>query len=78
MSKLFFIFKVPILLCDIGKMYPTQGILYCAPFTDDMLYMEQFNKVSFWYCIIVHHTYNSISPDNSTFLRPVSIIHSIL
>lgn len=32
-----------------GKMYPTQGILFCAPFTDDALYMEQLSKANFWY-----------------------------
>ena len=31
-----------------GKMYPTQGDLYIAPFTDDTLYMEQFAKANFW------------------------------
>ena len=35
-----------------GKMFPSQGILYCAPFTDEMLYMEQYNKASFW-CVCV-------------------------
>ena len=27
---------------------PTQGDLYIAPFTDEMLYMEQMNKARFW------------------------------
>ena len=27
---------------------PTQGDLYVAPFTDELLYMEQMNKVQFW------------------------------
>ena len=27
---------------------PTQGDLYIAPFTDEMLYMEQVNKAQFW------------------------------
>ena len=35
-----------------GKMFPSQGILYCAPFTDEMLYMEQYNKATFW-CVCV-------------------------
>ena len=37
-----------------GKMYPTQGILFCAPFTDDALYMEQLGKANFWYyeCLV--------------------------
>lgn len=32
-----------------GRMFPTQGDLHIAPFTDDMLYMEQFSKANFWY-----------------------------
>jgi len=32
-----------------GKMFPTRGDLHVAPFTDEALYMEQFNKVNFWY-----------------------------
>lgn len=32
----------------VGKMFPTQGILYVAPFNDDALYMEQYNKALFW------------------------------
>jgi histone-arginine methyltransferase CARM1 len=28
-----------------GKMFPTRGDLHVAPFTDEALYMEQFNKV---------------------------------
>ncbi|KAK2718669.1 hypothetical protein QYM36_005863 [Artemia franciscana] len=32
-----------------GKMFPTRGDLHVAPFTDESLYMEQFNKANFWY-----------------------------
>ncbi|CAG0894019.1 unnamed protein product [Darwinula stevensoni] len=32
-----------------GKMFPTRGDLHVAPFTDDAIYMEQFNKANFWY-----------------------------
>lgn len=32
-----------------GSMYPTRGDLHVAPFTDDALYMEQYNKANFWY-----------------------------
>ena len=28
-----------------GKMFPTRGDLHVAPFTDEALYMEQYNKV---------------------------------
>lgn len=32
-----------------GKMFPTRGDLHVAPFMDEALYTEQFNKASFWY-----------------------------
>lgn len=32
-----------------GKMFPTRGDLHIAPFNDETLYMEQFNKANFWY-----------------------------
>ncbi|CAG0886452.1 unnamed protein product [Cyprideis torosa] len=32
-----------------GKVFPTRGDLHVAPFTDDSLYTEQFNKANFWY-----------------------------
>ncbi|XP_011431878.3 histone-arginine methyltransferase CARMER isoform X1 [Magallana gigas] len=32
-----------------GKMFPTQGDLHIAPFTDEALYLEQFSKANFWY-----------------------------
>jgi len=32
-----------------GKMYPSRGDLHVAPFSDETLYMEQFNKANFWY-----------------------------
>jgi hypothetical protein len=35
-------------LCCLGRMFPTRGDLHIAPFTDDSLYMEQFNKANFW------------------------------
>jgi len=31
-----------------GKLYPTIGDLYIAPFTDEQLYMEQATKANFW------------------------------
>ena len=34
---------------DSGKMFPSRGDLHVAPFTDEALYMEQINKVNFWY-----------------------------
>ena len=30
-------------------MFPTVGDLHIAPFTDELLYMEQFTKANFWY-----------------------------
>lgn len=32
-----------------GKMYPSEGDLHIAPFSDEALYMEQYNKANFWY-----------------------------
>ena len=32
-----------------GKMFPTQGDLFVAPFTDECLFQEQFSKAHFWY-----------------------------
>ena len=53
-----------------GKMYPTQGILYAAPFSDEALFLEQMGKTYFWcvcemcvsmlpqhYCLKVFHTH---------------------
>lgn len=31
-----------------GKMFPTRGDLHVAPFNDEALYMEQYNKANFW------------------------------
>jgi histone-arginine methyltransferase CARM1 len=31
-----------------GKMFPTVGDMYVAPFTDEALYMEQAAKANFW------------------------------
>ena len=36
-----------------GKMYPSQGSLYVAPFNDEQLYLEQCTKAFFWYNVIV-------------------------
>ena len=30
-------------------MFLSRGDLHVAPLTDEALYMEQFNKVNFWY-----------------------------
>ncbi|XP_037952621.1 histone-arginine methyltransferase CARMER [Teleopsis dalmanni] len=32
-----------------GKMFPTHGDLHVAPFSDESLYSEQYNKANFWY-----------------------------
>lgn len=32
-----------------GKMFPTTGDLHVAPFSDESLYLEQYNKANFWY-----------------------------
>ncbi|CAK9303058.1 unnamed protein product [Gordionus sp. m RMFG-2023] len=31
-----------------GRMYPTKGDLHISPFTDEALFMETFNRSSFW------------------------------
>jgi histone-arginine methyltransferase CARM1 len=31
-----------------GKMFPTLGDIYIAPFTDEALYIEQVGKANFW------------------------------
>jgi histone-arginine methyltransferase CARM1 len=31
-----------------GKLFPSIGDLYAAPFTDEALYMEQATKANFW------------------------------
>lgn len=35
-------------LKDGGKMFPSRADLHVAPFRDDALYMEQYNKANFW------------------------------
>ncbi|GBP67428.1 Histone-arginine methyltransferase CARMER [Eumeta japonica] len=37
-----------------GNMFPTRGDLHIAPFTDDALFMEQYNKANFWYQTCFH------------------------
>lgn len=32
-----------------GKMFPTHGDLHIAPFSDESLYSEQYNKANFWH-----------------------------
>lgn len=31
-----------------GKMFPTKGLLYVAPFSDESIYQEQISKSTFW------------------------------
>ena len=46
---LFFSFPfIESMLNVAGKMYPGQGDLHIAPFTDEALYMEQYSKANFW------------------------------
>ncbi|XP_067678016.1 histone-arginine methyltransferase CARMER-like isoform X2 [Haliotis asinina] len=49
-----------------GKMYPSQGDLHIAPFTDESLYMEQYSKANFWYQESFHGV-------NLTSLRNASV-----
>ena len=41
-----------------GKMFPTRGDLHIAPFNDETLFMEQFNKANFWY-FFIYNIWNS-------------------
>jgi len=45
-----------------GKMFPTEGNIFIAPFMDDTLYLEQMMKVNFWY---VHHSFQHSTCINS-------------
>lgn len=38
-----------------GKVFPSQGDLHIAPFTDEALYMEQCGKANFWYQSAFHN-----------------------
>lgn len=38
-----------------GKMFPSRGDLHVAPFTDEALYIEQYNKANFWYQTSFHN-----------------------
>lgn len=48
-----------------GKMFPTLGDLYVAPFTDEALYMEQAAKANFW-------SQNSFYGIDLTVLKPLA------
>lgn len=37
-----------------GKMFPSRGDLFVAPFNDEALYIEQYNKANFWYQTCFH------------------------
>ena len=62
------------LIIYIGKMYPTEAILYCAPFADQILYIEQYKKATFWYYIIV---YIHVCIHKSFFLNLTALAKSI-
>lgn len=46
-----------------GKMFPSRGDLHVAPFCDEALYMEQYNKANFWYQTSFHNVDLSILRD---------------
>ncbi|EEB15553.1 histone-arginine methyltransferase CARM1, putative [Pediculus humanus corporis] len=57
-----------------GKMFPCQGELHVAPFQDETLYTEQFNKASFWYQNAFHNVdLRSLrqSAHNEYFRQPI-------
>lgn len=53
---LFFSFSLNqiVLMYAGGRMFPSRGDLHIAPFSDENLYMEQFNKANFWYQTCFH------------------------
>ena len=60
---------------------PTQSDLYVAPFTDEMLYMEQMNKVQFWQ----QKTFYSVDLSSlweaahlEYFSQPIKVCHHII
>ena len=62
-------------------MYPTQGDLHVAPFTDEALYMEQFSKANFWYQESFHGINLSSLRDAAVkeyFKQPIVVSISIL
>lgn len=38
-----------------GKMFPSRGDLHVAPFSDEQLFIEQYNKANFWYQTSFHN-----------------------
>lgn len=46
-----------------GKMFPSRGDLHVAPFCDEALYMEQYNKANFWYQASFHNVDLSVLRD---------------
>ena len=60
---------------------PTQSDLYVVPFTDEMLYMEQMNKVQFWQ----QKTFYSVDLSSlgeaahlEYFSQPIKVCHHII
>jgi len=57
-------------------MFPTQGHLFVAPFTDDALYQEQATKSNFW-CQQSFHGVNltalRMEADKEIFKQPVVV-----
>lgn len=42
-------FRSPSTSTNVNRMFPSQGDLHIAPFTDAQLYLEQTNKANFWF-----------------------------
>ena len=64
-----------------GKMFPSRGDLHVAPFQDEALYMEQINKVNFWYQDYFHGVNLSSLRDAAMkeyFRQPIVSPHSLL
>lgn len=59
-------------------MFPSRGDLHVAPFTDESLYMEQINKVNFWYQEYFHGVNLSSLRDEALkeyFRQPIVSFH---
>ena len=57
-------------------MFPTVGDLHVAPFSDELLYMEQFTKANFWYQQSFHGV--DLSPLRDAAVSSIIFIYKLL
>lgn len=62
-----------------GKMFPTEGHMFIAPFNDDALYQEQSMKPNFW----CHQNFHGVDLTalrmdsfEETFKQPIVVCHT--